>query len=162
MPSPRRLVFTPLALATWVDLVDGWQAAEPNPVDAKLGWVTLATNLPFEDVSLRLAEAARAHDTDLMRACDPAGATPPIDPQILGLFRNGAARRQLVAGMALGSEAPLRFHLAETGKGACTLSYQQPSATFFASTAGGDETLRLMSAELDRLFAEIADKATKS
>ena len=62
------------------------------------------------------------------------------------------------ASVEAGIEAPLRFYLTEDGDGTATLTYRTPSAVF---ARYGSAELDAMAAELDAIFAAIADAAVR-
>jgi uncharacterized protein (DUF302 family) len=68
----------------------------------------------------------------------------------------------LTASLAAGIEAPIRFYITENADGKATLSYKLPSMVFAPYFAEGGEELRKIAAELDAIFAKIADEAVKS
>jgi uncharacterized protein (DUF302 family) len=67
----------------------------------------------------------------------------------------------LSASVAAGIEAPIRFYVTENSDGTATLSYKRPSFAFAPYLDEGGNALRLLAAELDHIFARIADLATK-
>ena len=75
---------------------------------------------------------------------------------VIGVFRNDYAVRMLQVSIESGIEAPLRFYLTANADGGATLTYRTPSALFapYKSAALDD-----MAAELDAIFAAIADQA---
>jgi len=77
---------------------------------------------------------------------------------VIGVFRNDFAVRMLDASVEAGIEAPLRFYLTKDGDGTATLTYRTPSAVF---ARYGSAELDAMAAELDAIFAAIADAAVR-
>jgi uncharacterized protein (DUF302 family) len=82
--------------------------------------------------------------------------------RVVGVYRNDFARRMLKASIAAGIEAPIRFYITENSDRTATLSYKLPSTVFAPYFAEGGEDLRKLAAELDQIFARIADEAAKS
>ena len=78
---------------------------------------------------------------------------------VVGVYRNDFAVRMLVASVASGIEAPLRFYITENADGTASLTYRHPSQVF-APYDGGD-ALKEMAAELDAHWARIAEAAVK-
>lgn len=68
----------------------------------------------------------------------------------------------LTASVAAGIEAPVRIYITENADGKATLSYKLPSMVFAPYFGEGGEELRKFAAELDAIFAKIADEAAKS
>ena len=62
--------------------------------------------------------------------------------------------------MAAGIEAPVRMYLTENADGTTTLSYKRPSAVFAPYSEEGGAALADLAAELDAIFARIAEAAT--
>ena len=73
---------------------------------------------------------------------------------VVGVYRNDFAVRMLEASIPAGIEAPLRFYLTEEADGTATLSYRAPSTVF---APYGSAALDAMAAELDAIFAAIAE-----
>ncbi len=79
---------------------------------------------------------------------------------VIGVYRPDFAVRMLAASIPAGIEAPIRFYITENADGTATLSYKKPSAVFAPYTDGG-AALTELAAELDRLFAKIANEAAR-
>lgn len=77
---------------------------------------------------------------------------------VAGVFRNDFARRLFALHVPAGIEAPIRFYVTESADGTAVLTYRQPSAIFGAY---GVEGLAALGAELDAIFAAIADMAVQ-
>lgn len=56
-------------------------------------------------------------------------------------------------------EAPIRFYVTEDEDGTATLSYKKPSPVFAPYIAEAGEELEAVAAELDEIFAGIAQRA---
>ena len=76
---------------------------------------------------------------------------------VVGVFRNDFAVRMLAASLPAGIEAPLRFYITANADGTATLAYRTPTAAF---APYGSADLDVMAAELDAIFAAIAEAAT--
>ena len=57
-------------------------------------------------------------------------------------------------------EAPVRFYVTENEDGSATLSYKKPSFVFAPYADEGGAELESLAAELDALFAGVAEAAT--
>ncbi len=78
---------------------------------------------------------------------------------VAGVYGPEFAKRMLESSVPAGIEAPIRFYLTEDPRsGTATLTYRTPSAVF-APYGGSD--LAAMAAELDAIFAAIAEAATR-
>lgn len=78
---------------------------------------------------------------------------------VAGIYGPEFAKRMLENSIPAGIEAPIRFYLTEDPEsGHATLTYRKPSAVF-RPYGGGD--LAEMATELDSIFAEIAEEATR-
>jgi uncharacterized protein (DUF302 family) len=131
------------------------------------GWRVLDSAHSFADLAKRLEESVKANKMGVVtQASASAGAaaqgfTIPGN-KVIGVYRNDFARRMLTASLAAGIEAPIRFYITENADGKATLSYKLPSMVFAPYFAEGGEELRKIAAELDAIFAKIADEAVKS
>ena len=67
----------------------------------------------------------------------------------------------LSASISAGIEAPIRFYVTENPGGTATLSYKKPSFVFAPYFDEGGEALKTLADELDKIFARIAEAATK-
>ena len=76
----------------------------------------------------------------------------------IGVYRNDFAVTMLGANVSAGIEAPIRFYVTENGDGTATLTYRTPSAVF---KPHGSANLDRIAEEIDRIFAAIAEQATK-
>ncbi len=131
------------------------------------GWRVIQTKDSFEALGKRLEESIKANKMGLVtQASASAGAkgqgiTIPGN-RVVGVYRNDFARRMLKASIAAGIEAPIRFYLTENDDKTATLSYKLPSTVFAPYFDGAAEDLRKLAADLDEIFAKIADEAVKS
>jgi len=76
------------------------------------------------------------------------------------VFRNDFARRMLETSVSAGIEAPIRFYVTENPDGTATLSYKRPTTVFAPYADEGKDALKGLAAELDEIFAKIAELAT--
>jgi uncharacterized protein (DUF302 family)/tetratricopeptide (TPR) repeat protein len=134
--------------------------AEAYPYD---GIVEIATPHDFDTLWERLAQAVRDHEMFLVgqasasRAAAGRGVDIPGNG-VIEVFRNDFAVRMLEASVPAGIEAPIRFYLTENPDGTTTLTYRRPSAVFAPYDGAG---LDAMAAELDTIFAAIAEQAAE-
>ena len=66
----------------------------------------------------------------------------------------------LETSVSAGIEAPIRFYVTENPDGTATLSYKKPTAVFAPYAEEGKDALKGLAAELDEIFAKIAELAT--
>lgn len=146
------LLATP-ASAGQIPQMDGWRV-----IDTKMSYATLVEHLDA---------AVKANKMGLVNAAsasDGAKAQGVVIPgnRVVGVFRNDFARRMLKASLIAGIEAPLRYYLVENPDGTATLSYKKPSAVFVPYVSTAEPDLAVLAAELDVIFAKIAEEATAS
>jgi len=152
-----RILF--LALGLMAGLTGPGQAANPAPVS---GARIIDTEQPFPEFINKLKSAVRANGMGIVaEACATCG-TRSIGVTIPGnrvvmIFHPRYAVRMLEASVAAGIEAPLRLYLTERTAGA-RLTYFLPSHVF---APYGVPALDKMAAELDAIFARIAEQATR-
>ena len=133
--------------------------------DAPEGWSVIDTGHSYKALIARLDAAVKANKMGLVsRASATVGAKKKLKKTIpgnmvVGVYRPDFAVRMLAASVPAGIEAPIRFYITENGDGTATLSYKKPSAAF-APYADGGAALRELAAELDTIFAKIANEAT--
>ncbi len=147
--------------AAWIML----STAFAGTVTPRDGWVVTDTSHSFAALVQRLETAVKAEKMGLVNFASASegakalGVTIPGN-RVVGVFRNDFAQRMLKASVAAGIEAPIRFYLTENPDGMATLSYRKPSAVFQPYFDEGGEALRTLAAELDAIFARIAQGAT--
>lgn len=140
-------------------------AAEPT-VGAREGWVVIETDFSYADLAARLDEAIKAEKMGkVTQASATVGARDRLDMQIpgnkvVGVYRPDFAVRMLEASVAAGIEAPIRFYVTEEADGTATLSYKTPTTVFSPYFDEGGAELMALAAELDVIFAAIAERAT--
>ena len=148
------------ALAALVIATSGAAAGTVVPGD---GWVVIDTQYSFSALVDRLEAAVKAEQMNVVTAASAsvgakaAGFTIPGN-KVVGVFRNDFARRMLAASVAAGIEAPIRFYVTENPDGTATLSYKKPTAVLAPYVAEGKDPLEALAAELDVVFARIADR----
>ena len=140
--------------------------AHGEGIGERPGWVVIETELGYKALVESLTKAVKANKMGLVnRASASAGAARQkikiAGNQVVGVYRNDYARRMLEASLAAGIEAPIRYYLTENADGTATLSYRTPSAVFEPYFDEGGEALKRLAAELDEVFATIADQAAK-
>jgi uncharacterized protein (DUF302 family) len=130
------------------------------------GWVVINTHQSFAMLGARLEAAVKTEKMGIVTSASAsegakaAGVAIPGN-RIVGVFRNDFARRMLRASVSAGIEAPIRFYITENPDHTATLSYKTPSFAFAPYFDDGKDPLRALAAELDKIFARIADIATK-
>jgi uncharacterized protein (DUF302 family) len=144
-------------------LVIATSGAAAGTVVPRGGWVVIDTQYSFPALVDRLEAAVKAEQMNVVTAASAsvgakaAGFTIPGN-KVVGVFRNDFARRMLAASVAAGIEAPIRFYVTENPDGTATLSYKKPTAVLAPYVEEGKDTLRSLAAELDVVFARIADR----
>lgn len=138
----------------------------PAPITTRPGWVVKPTSLDFATLTARLEAAVKANKMGLVTSASAsAGAKAQgieiAGNQVFGVYRNDFARRMLAASIPAGIEAPIRFYVTEGDDRKATLSYKTPGSVFASYFEGAGPELRTLAAELDVIFARIADDATK-
>jgi uncharacterized protein (DUF302 family) len=129
------------------------------------GTVVIATGHSYQELVGRLDQAVKANKMGLVtRASATVGAKKVLNKEIpgnmvVGVYHPRFAVPMLEASVAAGIEAPLRFYITENADGSANLSYRQPSAVFAPYEDGG-QALQDLAAELDALFAKIAEEAS--
>lgn len=153
----RRFVTATLAL------VIGSLPAAAAEWEAPTGWEVYDTQQTYAALVESLGAAVKANKMGLVtRASATKGAasigkTIPGN-MVVGVYRPDFAVRMLEASVPAGIEAPIRFYITENADGTARLSYQTPSAVFAPYEDGG-EALDTLAAELDAIFAKIAEEA---
>lgn len=130
------------------------------------GWVVLPTDKPFDLLLDDMKAAVRANGLAVVTQAGPTGAarsrgvTIP-ENRVVGVFNNVFAVRILEASVPAMIEAPIRFYLTEEQDGSATLSYKTPSFVFQPYALDATEDLMVAARELDAIFLEIAQSATR-
>ena len=130
----------------------------PDPgfrvIDTEHGFGELVKRLNGAIKANGMAAVTRASAT---KGAASLGVTIPGN-MVVGVYHPKFAVRMLEASIPAGIEAPLIFYITENADGTASLSYRAPSAVFGPY---GSAALDRMAAELDTIFAAIADGATK-
>jgi len=151
-------VLVALTVVAKLALADSWS-------DLPAGWAVMKTSHSYPALVERLNQAVEANNMELVtRASATIGVEKALDKKIpgnmvAGVYRPDFAVRMLEASIPAGIEAPIRFYVTENADGTATLSYKTPSSVF-APYSAGSEKLQALAAELDDIFAKIADDAT--
>jgi uncharacterized protein (DUF302 family) len=141
--------------------------ASAGPLTKREGWRMIETESSFAELVQNLEANVKANEMGLVTAASASegakgqGITIPGN-RVIGVYRNDFARRMLEASIAAGIEAPIRFYVTENEDGTATLSYKLPSTVFAPYFEDGGDKLRALAAELDEIFAKIADETAKS
>ncbi|MEO1200710.1 MAG: DUF302 domain-containing protein [Pseudomonadota bacterium] len=136
-----------------------------SSLEPREGWRVIETDHAFADLTERLGTAIedegmiRLYVASASRGAAGRGITIPGN-MVMGVYRNDFAVRMLEASIAAGMEAPIEFYVTEDPDGGATLSYKLPSFVFAPYMDEGGTALQDMAAELDGIFAAIADRAT--
>jgi len=153
-----------LALSIAV-LFIGLSAVSAGTVKTRVGWVVVDTRQSFQALVERLEATVKSEKMGIVTSASAsegakaAGFTIPGN-KVFGVFRNDFARRMLGSSVAAGIEAPIRIYVTENQDGTATLSYKKPSTAFAPYADEGGDALKAVGAELDEIFAKIADRAT--
>lgn len=136
-----------------------------KPISPRQGWVITSTPHSFPVLVQRLEAAIQTQKMGMVNfasASDGAKAQGITIPgnRVVGVFRNDYARRMLVASLASGIEAPVRFYLTENADGTATLSYRPPGTIFAPYVAEASPDLKILADELDAIFSKIAAEAS--
>jgi uncharacterized protein (DUF302 family) len=156
-----------ILLTAFVSFLFVAAAAKADSIAPREGWRVLKTEYKFDALVKRLEESVKANKMGLVTAASASagaagqGITIPGN-RVVGVYRNDFARRMLKASIAAGIEAPIRFYITENSDQTATLSYKLPSTVFAPYFAEGGKALRKLAAELDEIFAKIADEAATS
>ena len=150
-------VALPLAVHAGSDL-------EPRP-----GFVVIKTDKSYDALIKAVKSAASAQKMGIVTQAGPTGAAAKrgiIIPgnRVIGVFNNDFAVKVLATSTAAMIEAPIRFYVTENADDTATLAYKTPSfvfAPYIEDSAEGGATLTALAAELDTIFAAIAEKASQ-
>lgn len=128
------------------------------------GWSVTPTSHGFDTLVERTRAAVGAEGLAVVTQAGPTGAAAARGIEIpgnrvIGAFNNAYAVRILRLSTAAMIEAPLRLYVTENADGTASLSYVLPSETFAPYTEDGGEPLAEAAAELDAVFAAIAERA---
>ncbi len=130
------------------------------------GWGVHDTDKPFKQLINDLKAAVKANGLFVVTQAGPTGAakkrgiTIPGN-RIIGVYNNDFAVRAIRLSVAAMIEAPIRFYVTEDEDGSATLSYKTPSHVFAPYMAEGGSELAALAAELDTIFAAIAQAAAE-
>jgi len=154
-----RTFLTALALT----LTTSWAHAEMTPRD---GWSVTPTSKGYDELIDDVKAAAKANKMGVVTQAGPTGAAKArgIDipgNRVIGLFNNVYAVNILNLSTAAMIEAPVRVYVTENADGTATLSYKLPSTVFAPYVEEAGPTLVVLATELDEIFAQIAQSATK-
>lgn len=138
--------------------------AMPADMAERPGWAVHPTSLSYSELSERMAPAIKAEGMGLVTRAGPTGAAKArgiVIPgnRVYGIFNNKFAVRTLETSTAAMIEAPVRMYVTENADGTATLSYKTPSLVFAPYFDEGGTELRAIAAELDDIFARIAERA---
>lgn len=141
--------------------------AAADSLSPRQGWEVKPTQKAYGELVDDLKAGIKAEKMLLVtQASASAGAkgrglTIPGN-RVIGVYRNDYAVRMLEASIAAGIEAPIRFYVTENSDGTATLSWKTPTFVFAPYMEEGGDALATLAAELDGVFATIADSAVAS
>jgi len=150
--------FLALAISLWTGFAALGAAASPD------GLRVLPSPHGFKDLEERVAKAIADHGmlrvfkASASAAAQGRGVNIPGD-SVFGVYRNDFAVRMITANPLAGTEAPILIHVMGQPDGTARLAYKTPSSVFAPYAEGGDGDLMVMAAELDAIFAAIAEQA---
>ena len=131
------------------------------------GWKVFPTKMTFAVLSEKLDATIKANKMGIVTAASASegakaqGFTIPGN-RVVGVYRNDFARRMLTASLQAGIEAPIRFYLVENADNTASLAYKTPTAVFEPYMAKAGPDLKVLAAELDGIFAKIADETASA
>ena len=146
-------------------LLIGLSAVSAGTVKTRAGWIVVDTKQSFQALVERLEATVKSEKMGIVTSASAsegakaAGIAIPGN-RVFGIFRNDFARRMLGSSVAAGIEAPIRIYVTENPDGTATLSYKKPSTVFAPYADEGGDALKSIGAELDDIFARIAERAT--
>ena len=135
--------------------------AEMAPRD---GWSVTPTAKSYDQLIADVKAAAKANKMGIVTQAGPTGAakargiTIPGN-RVIGLFNNVYAVNILTLSTAAMIEAPVRVYITENADSTATLSYKLPSTVFSPYVPEAGPELASLAAELDAIFAQIAQEA---
>ena len=137
-----------------------------SDVTPRAGWNVLKTTKSHSVLLADLKTAVKANKMGVVTQASPTGTARKrgiIIPEnrVVGVFNNDFAVRVLAQSTAAMIEAPIRFYVTENADGTATLSYKTPSFVFSNYEDEGGEALHMIAAELDAIFADIAQMAVQ-
>lgn len=141
-------------------------AASAADLTDRPGWVVLPTGKDHATLVSDLKTAVQAEKMGVVTQAGPTSTARArgIDipeNRVIGVFNNDFAVKVLATSTAAMIEAPIRFYVTENADGSATLSYKTPSFVFSPYAEEGGAELAKLSSDLDAVFAQIADAATR-
>lgn len=139
-------------------------AQEVADIAPRAGWSVLPSAKSYDVLVEDTLAAARTVKLAVVTQAGPTGAaanrgiTIPGN-RVIGVFNNDFAVRVLHLSTAAMIEAPIRLYVTENADGTASLSYKLPSAVLAPYTDEGGAKLIAIGAELDVLFATLAQNA---
>ena len=151
------------ALSLMLIVPGGLATAEMAPRE---GWTVQATQKSYAELSDATRAAIKANGLVVVTQAGPTKAAKQrgIDIPgnlVIGAFNNDFAVRVLALSTPAMIEAPVRFYVTENADGTATLSYKTPGHVFAPYEPEAGPELAKLAAELDVLFAAIADQASQ-
>ena len=135
-----------------------------NDLTPRDGWAVHPTDKSYDQLIKDTKAAVKANKMGVVTQAGPTGAakkrgiTIPGN-RVIGVFNNDFAVKILNLSTAAMIEAPIRLYITENTDGSATLSYKLPSSVFAPYDGGGE--LTDLATQLDQIFANIADQATR-
>ncbi|MEM9221524.1 MAG: DUF302 domain-containing protein [Pseudomonadota bacterium] len=128
------------------------------------GWRVIDTDKSYDALLADLKGAIKANKMGLVTEAGPTevakkrGETIPGN-RVLGIFRNDFAVTIIRAAPSAMIEPPVRIMVMEEPDGTASLSYKLPSVVFAPYAEEGGAAVTDSAAQLDEIFATIADQA---
>lgn len=134
-------------------------SVEPRP-----GWEVHGTEMGYQALIDSLKQAVADQQMIVVTEAGPteAAANRGVEipgNRVIGVFRNDFAVRVIRLSVPAMIEAPIRFYVTEDEDGTAMLSYKMPSFVLSPYIVEGGEELEAIAAELDEIFANIAERA---
>ena len=150
-----------LAIALAALLIPGIVQAEMSPRE---GWAVHKTAESHTDLVAAVRSAVKANGMIVVTQAGPTKAAAKRGIEIpgnlvIGIYNNDFAVRVLRLSTPAMIEAPIRMYVTENADGTATLSYKRPSTVFAPYADEGGADLMAIAAELDDVFAAIAEAA---
>lgn len=144
----------------------GLPAQAGDTIPERQGWVVMKTQMTYEEMLGKMKPAIKAAKMGLVTQAGPTGVAKKRGitipgSRVFGIFNNKFAVRAIRTSISAMIEAPIRVYVTEAPDGTATLSYKTPSHVFAPYFDEGGDELRAIAAELDDIFARIAESVTR-
>lgn len=134
-------------------------------ITAKDGWNVVPTDHDHATLVKQVRAAVKSNGLAVVTQAGPTKAAAARGIEIpgnivIGAFNNKFAVRILELSTSAMIEAPVRLYVTENADGSASVSYKLPSAVFAPYAEEGGDDLAAAAAELDAIFAAIAEEAS--